>query len=185
MMSAQCGYHEPVGARRVRGGALQPPEIPVEPAKGVESVVAFGPGMVRDLVVADKIGVDDRTADVQVADERLGSQIAGDHRGKGPQERVQAAAAHPRADVVAPLPGCLDEFPADFRDEPGQRAQGVVRVREVSVVALAHPAPPAPGDAHGQDVLRGVAGVEVPARRPRWSPSGPAAASQAGRTPPR
>ena len=122
--------------------------------------------MVRDLVVADEIGVDDRAAQVQVADQRLGRHVPADHRGEGPQERVQPAAADPRADVVAALPGRLGKFPHDLCDEPDEGAHGVIGNRKIRVVALAHPPPLMGGDAHGQNVLLGVAGVEVPRPAP-------------------
>jgi hypothetical protein len=159
-------HHETVRARSVRGGAIQPAEVPVEPAQRVESVIALGAGMVGNLVVADEIGVDDRARQVQVSDQCLGRHVPADHRGEGPQERVQPAAPDPRADVVAALPGRLGTFPRDLGHEPGEGAHGVIGHCEIRVVALAHPPALMARDAHGQDVLLGVAGVQIPPADP-------------------
>jgi hypothetical protein len=98
-------HDDAVGPRHLRGGPNQPGQLVVQPAQGVHGVVPFDAGVVRDLVVADEVGIDDGTAGAHVADQGGDDDVAGQHGGEGPEQRVDAAAVHPWSDVAPALRG--------------------------------------------------------------------------------
>ena len=128
-----------------------------------QRVVPLDAGVVRHLVVADEVGVDHRPSGAHVPDDGRDDDVAGEHRGERPEERVHTAAVDARAYVAAPLDCRLVHLAHRLGDDAEQGAHRGVRLGEVGVVPGPDAAPLATGARHREDRVLGVAGEDVAA----------------------
>ena len=155
--------------------AVGPIGLPHHGEQHLDDVVEFGQhrkglrpgnaGVVRHLVIADQVDVDDTAPLDQIADHRGGGDVGGEHGRERPHKRIDPTPRHPRLDVLPLLPQRLAQFPLQFREHPDERAQRARRVREI--VAVAGTAAKA-GAAHAADdehVVVRAAGEQVAAAR--------------------
>lgn len=126
--------HDPVGARGVFGDLDDQGERTVQPCQDLLRVSAVRPGVVRDFVVRDQVGVDGGAPGEHVADDRGDHHIAFDDGREGADEGVEPAALDPRRVLPEPCPGRLDDLPDDLGDERQRGTHGVGRVGEVGEV---------------------------------------------------
>ena len=111
---------------------------PVDLRKLPQRLWAFDPGVMGDLVVAEKHRVDRRPAAVEILDRGRHLQLALEHVRVGAKERVrEPAAVHPRLDLEAPLLRLLPDLRHDLLDHEDERAGDVVGIGEKGEVVLA------------------------------------------------
>ena len=153
-----------VRARRVAARAIDPAELLVELAEGLQRVGALEPRVMGDLVVAREGRVHRGPAAHHVGEDAVDDQVADDHAHRAAHERIETAPMPPGAHVTADraqrgrpfeqhLPGEEDEGPRDV--EPVGEERAVPRVRPLLGV---HPA-------DRQDDLVGLAREQVAAAR--------------------
>ena len=153
-----------VWPRRVRARALDPAELLVELAQGLERVGAFQSGVVRDLVVARKSRVDCGPALHHVREDAVDDQVADDHAQGRTHERVEPTAMASGADVSALRPSRSQPLEQHLPGEENQDAHDVEPVgeeRSVPRVRALFGVDPAAR----QDHVVGAAGEQVAAAR--------------------
>ena len=124
-----------IGSRRVGTGALDPPELLVELAQGLERIRALEPRVVRNLVIAREGCVDRGPPLHHVREHAVHDQIPDDHTQRRPHERVEAAPVTAGTDV--PPLGLARRRPLeqDFPTEEDEHADDVEAVREEGAIA--------------------------------------------------
>ena len=123
--------------------------------------------MVRDLVVIDEVGVDDRGAAVQLLDDERRAEVPKDDVRRRAREGIGMAAISARLDAANALALRLDDLLHDLSDRKDEPAQVGVRADEEPVedVAAARLARRIVNRRRGQVAALGVAGEQVADRR--------------------
>ena len=168
---------EQVAPRRELGGPVEPPDLAVDLAEHAERVEPLDAGVVGDLVVAEEIGVHAGPAVEHVPDDRRDDDVAGDHVGAGPRERVEPAAVDARPHsrrAAADRRGDLADDVGDRR-RPGcaRRCRGWRSRRSSPRRRLPRRRPrlPEPASSGTALIVRLTCGASPVKRLPREAPS--------------
>ena len=107
-------HHEVIGARRLRGRALETGELAIVALQHRQSIGLADSRVVGDLVVSDERRVADRHALDDVRHQQRRDEVAHDDRDRGADERVEAAPIDMRGAAAALADG-LPGAPARCR----------------------------------------------------------------------
>src|SRR5207249_3920979 len=132
-------HNEAIASRRVRGGLLEEPDDAVQSAERIESLDAFGTGMVGDLVVVHEIDIDERGRAIHLLDDQGRADVTQEHVRCRARQRIGKAAIPARLEVQQSFATGLQQLLQDLAGGEQDPAQDAVRTQEEPVEDMAAP----------------------------------------------